>query len=220
MSKPLDVLGAPGWGEVDARGLIQPGSEEWALDWWVGASDRWHRASQEAAVRQNEVGAGAVVETRMKVPDGDAVQRVWAVAAGGGPAVAVVEVGNEAATAFAIAMVVKAPGVVLTVDQGGVAVGGPAGAGVGSSPRRVPQSDMKRSKLCWRSKAGVPRAWTTRAPGHCWVGVAAASLGPAGSKRFIGPRYALAAIGPARCRCGAARLAGPSGPGGADRGAR
>ncbi|MCY3888510.1 MAG: hypothetical protein OXG50_01245 [bacterium] len=140
MSKSLDVLGAPGWGEVDARGLVQPGSREWMLDWWVGASDRWHRASQEAAVRQSEVGAGAVVETRMKVPDGDAVQRVWAVAAGGGPAVAVVEVGNEAATAFAVAMVVEAPGAVLTVHQAGVAVGGqpvlvwdrpPAGAAVG-----------------------------------------------------------------------------------------
>lgn len=106
----------------------------------MGASDRWHRASQEAAVRQSELGAGAVVETRMKVPDGDAVQRVWAVAAGGGPAVAVVEVDNEAATAFAVALVVEAPGAVLTVGQTGVAVGGqlalvwdrpPAGAAVG-----------------------------------------------------------------------------------------
>ncbi len=124
MSRPLDVLGATGWGEVDARGLVQPGTGEWTLDWWVGASDRWHRASQEAAVRQSDAGAGAVVETRMKVPDGDAVQRVWAVAAGGGPAIAVVEVGNDAATAFAAALVVEAPGARLSVGQTGVAVGG------------------------------------------------------------------------------------------------
>ena len=139
-SKPLDVLGAPGWGEVDARGSVRPGSGEWALDWWVGASDRWHRAWQESAVRQGEMGAGAVVETRMKVPDGDAVQRVWAVAAGGGPAVAVVEVENEAATAFAVALVVQASGAVLSVGTTGVDVGGqpvlvwdrpPAGAAVG-----------------------------------------------------------------------------------------
>ena len=32
MTKPLDVLGAPGWGEVDARGLVQPGTKEWTLD--------------------------------------------------------------------------------------------------------------------------------------------------------------------------------------------
>jgi hypothetical protein len=64
------------------------------------------------------------METRMKVPDGDAVQRVWAVAAGGGPAVAVVEVGNDAATAFAVALVVEAPGTSLLVGQEGVAVGG------------------------------------------------------------------------------------------------
>ena len=124
MSRFLDVLGASGWGEVDGRGSVRPGTGEWTLDWWVGASDRWHRASQEAAVRQSDVGAGAVVETRMKVPDGDAVQRVWAVAAGGGPAVAVVEVGNDAATAFAVALVVQAPGVALAVGQAGVAVGG------------------------------------------------------------------------------------------------
>ncbi len=141
MTKPLDVLGAPGWGEVDAHGLVRPGAKGWTLDWWVGASDRWHRASQEAAVRQSDVGAGAVVETRMKVPDGDAVQRVWAVAAGGGPAVAVVQVGNEAATAFAVALVVEAPGEVLEVGKTGLAVSGqpvlvwdrsPSGAAVGN----------------------------------------------------------------------------------------
>jgi len=126
MSRPLDVLGAPGWGEVDARGLVQPGTGEWTLDWWVGASDRWRRASQEAAVRQIDAGAGAVVETRMKVPDGDAVQWVWAVAASGGPAVAVVEVGNDAATAFAAALVVDAPGAPLSVGRTGVAVAGQA----------------------------------------------------------------------------------------------
>lgn len=124
MSKPLDVLGAPGWGDVDARGLIQPGSGEWTLDWWVGASDRWHQASKEAAVRQSDAGTGAVVETRMKLPDGDAVQRVWAVAAGGGPAVAVVEVGNDAATAFAAALVVEAPGATLSVGPTGVSANG------------------------------------------------------------------------------------------------
>ena len=123
-TKPLDVLGASGWGEVDARGLVRPGTGGWTLGWWVGASDRWHRASQEAAVRQSDAGAGAVVETRMKVPDGDAVQRVWAVAAGGGPAVAVVEVGNEAATAFAAALVLDAPGATLSVGPTGVDVGG------------------------------------------------------------------------------------------------
>ena len=139
-TRPLDVLGASEWGEVDGRGLVQPATKEWALDWWVRASDRWHRASQEAAVRQSAEGAGAVVETRMRVPDGNAVQRVWAVAARGGPAAAVVQVGNEAATAFAVALVVQSPGAMLAVDQAGLAVGSqrvlawdrpPSGAAVG-----------------------------------------------------------------------------------------
>ncbi len=73
-------------------------------------------------MRQSAGGSGAVVETRMKVPDGDAVQRVWAVT-GGGPALAVVEVMNEAATAFAVALVVEAPGMVLAVGRTGLTIG-------------------------------------------------------------------------------------------------
>ena len=94
-------------------------------------------------MRQSEVGAGAVVETRMKVPDGDAVQRVWAVAAGGGPAVAVVQVGNEAATAFAVALVVEAPGAVLEVGKTGLAVAG-CRCWCGIALRRVPRLEMMR----------------------------------------------------------------------------
>ncbi len=75
-------------------------------------------------MRQSVVGPGAVVETRMKVPDGDAVQKVWAVASGGGTAVAVVEVGNQAATAFAVALVMEAPGAVLSAGQAGLNIGG------------------------------------------------------------------------------------------------
>ncbi len=111
-------------------------------------------------MRQSDAGAGAVVETRMKVPDGDAVQRVWAVATGGGPAVAVVEVGNDAATAFAAALVVRAPGSVLSVGQAGVAVGGqtvlawdrpPATAAVGGDAVEAVFSAENRAG------AGIPR---------------------------------------------------------------
>ena len=50
----------------------------WSLDWWIGAEDRWHVPAREAAVRQALVGNSPVVETRLRVPSGDAVQRAYA----------------------------------------------------------------------------------------------------------------------------------------------
>ena len=62
---------------------IRPGSSPstaraWSLDWWIGAEDRWHVPAREAAVRQALVGNSPVVETRVRVPSGDAVHRVYA----------------------------------------------------------------------------------------------------------------------------------------------
>ena len=34
---------------VDPRGLVSPGPVGWSLDWWIGADDRWHVPSREAA---------------------------------------------------------------------------------------------------------------------------------------------------------------------------
>ncbi|MDE0217418.1 MAG: hypothetical protein OXN79_12705, partial [bacterium] len=85
-------------------------------------------------------GAGAVESPRLTGPAVPAVMGGGGGAAGGAAAAAVVEVGNEAATAFALALVVEAPGAVLTVDATGVAIGGqpvlawdrhPASAAVG-----------------------------------------------------------------------------------------
>ncbi len=71
------------------------------VQWFVAAEDRWHVPAAEAAVRQRRVGGTPVVETRLRVPDGDAVHRVWSVPDLGG--LTVIEVENESPLPFAVA---------------------------------------------------------------------------------------------------------------------
>ena len=78
-----DTFGA-GRALVDPRGHITAVGEGWSLDWWIGADDRWHVAAREAAVRQQAVDAVPVLETSMRIPNGNAVQRVYGVAGAAG----------------------------------------------------------------------------------------------------------------------------------------
>jgi hypothetical protein len=95
---------------VDQRGLVTPWFDGWSLDWWIGADDRWHLPSREAAVRQRLVDDAPVVETLMRVPGGDAVQRVYAMQAAsseGGDELVVVEIENRSRVPFAVALSVR-----------------------------------------------------------------------------------------------------------------
>ncbi|MBI2710680.1 MAG: hypothetical protein HYX34_13465 [Actinobacteria bacterium] len=97
---------------VDPRGLICPCSHAHgaSLDWWIGAQDRWHAPAREAGVRQRRVGDAPVVETRLRIPGGDAVQRVWAIRAAPGDGAdehVIVEVANETRVPFALALVLR-----------------------------------------------------------------------------------------------------------------
>jgi hypothetical protein len=69
--------------------------------WYVAAEDRWHLPASEPAVRQRRIDGTPVVETRLRVPEGDAVQRVWSVPDAGG--LSVIEVENASALPFAAA---------------------------------------------------------------------------------------------------------------------
>jgi hypothetical protein len=90
---------------VDPRGLVTPWFDGWSLDWWIGADDRWHFPSREAAVRQSLVAHTPVVETAMRIPSGDAVERVYAVR--GDEELAVVEVTNRSPVPIAVAFAVR-----------------------------------------------------------------------------------------------------------------
>jgi len=94
---------------VDPRGLVTTAAG-WSLDWWVGADDRWHTPSREVGVRQRLVADAPVVETLMRIPGGEAVERVYAIHAAAenslGQDFVVVEVENQSSVPFALALAV------------------------------------------------------------------------------------------------------------------
>ena len=87
--------------------MLSPRATTWELDWWIGADDRWHVPAREAAVRQQLIDGMPVVQTAMRVPGGDAVQRVYGAPAGDVGEVAVVEIANESPAPFVVALVVR-----------------------------------------------------------------------------------------------------------------
>jgi hypothetical protein len=122
-------LGNPGRASVDARGAVRVVGASWTLGWWIGGDDRWHLPAVEAAVRQHPAEGTPVVETAMRVPGGDAVQRVYGVGGPGG--IVIVEIENASPAAFVVALTidgaraVAADGRTITVD-GRDALLGPA----------------------------------------------------------------------------------------------
>lgn len=99
-------LDSPWEAIVDPRGLVTPWFDGWSLDWWVGAEDRWHLPSREAAVRQRLVDHAPVVETAMRIPGGDVLHRAYAVRDGGDELV-VVEVENDTPVPVALVFAVR-----------------------------------------------------------------------------------------------------------------
>lgn len=86
------------WGAVAAWGQDSPV----VFDWHVAADDRWHSPISEATVRQSRIEGTPVIETRVRIPDGDAVQRIWAVPDGDGNVI--IEFENESPLPVAVAL--------------------------------------------------------------------------------------------------------------------
>jgi hypothetical protein len=110
LTRPATVIGVIGGtrdATVDRNGVVAPRAAGWELDWWIGAEDRWHIPSREAAVRQQLIDGMPVVQTAMRVPSGDAVQRVYGAPTADIGEVAVVEIANESPAPFVAALVVR-----------------------------------------------------------------------------------------------------------------
>lgn len=97
----IGVLGTDWRGWVTERGQLGEVAGTAPMDWAIAADDRWHRPTEEVAVRQQRIGGAPVFETRLRIPGGDAVQRIWAVADGGGRTM--IEVANDSPLPIACA---------------------------------------------------------------------------------------------------------------------
>ena len=98
------VLGIRGGGWnaiVNERGSVRLNDGSPVLDWHIAADYRWHDPSTEPSVRQTRRAGVPVIETRLRIPGGDAIQRVYAVADAGG--LVVIEITNESTLPIAVA---------------------------------------------------------------------------------------------------------------------
>jgi hypothetical protein len=84
-----------GWGDLEL-------ADGRTIAWYVAADDRWHRPADEETIRQTTIDGTPVVETKLRVPGGDAIQRIWAVADHGG--LTVIEVENDSPMPIAVAL--------------------------------------------------------------------------------------------------------------------
>ncbi len=96
------VLGQRWRADVTSHGALEPWDGSPTLDWHVAADDRWHTPAQEVSLRQRRLLGAPVFETRVHVPGGDAVQRVWSVPDAGG--LTVVELINDSPLPLACAL--------------------------------------------------------------------------------------------------------------------
>ena len=188
-----------GWrATVSPWGGITPWGGAAPLDWHIAADDRWHSPQREAAVRQRRIDGTAVVETRVRIPDGDAVQRVYSVPDRGG--LTIIEVENESPLPIAVAFThgalqsarpPTAPIEGITLPEGSVAfpIGHHAtltvalahdGSGAGPLQGGVPTA------------AGVARGWTATVERASRVLLPDAAL----SERCVAERCELALVGP------------------------
>lgn len=83
---------------------MAPVERTWRFDWWIGADDRWRVPERETAVRQTLLGDTPVVQTAMRLPGGDVLQRVYGARLPG--EAIIVEIENASAVPFVAALVV------------------------------------------------------------------------------------------------------------------
>lgn len=80
----IGVRGATWRGEVTPHGSLLPADGSRELDWFIAADDRWYVPRDEASTRQKWYAGFPVCETRVRIPGGDMIQRVYATADLGG----------------------------------------------------------------------------------------------------------------------------------------
>jgi hypothetical protein len=100
---------------VDERGMVTT-PRGGAVGWRIHAGNRWIDPATDTTVRHSRAGAAPVAQTSVRVPGGDAVQRVYAVGSHGG--VVVIDVENASAEAIAVAFTAAGGSLVLPRKPG------------------------------------------------------------------------------------------------------
>ena len=173
---------------ADRTGSIALLGAGWRVGWAVGAGDRWHVASEEAAVRTRLVDGMPVTATAMRVPGGDVIQRAAAVRDAAGRAL-VLEFVNETPVPVSLALAVsgsirtaevrgsrlladgqvaleldRAPGGAAAVDDGDVWEAVRSGPPAGDCEARS-RSGLAAAAVLVPLAAGVPLRVTVPADG-------------------------------------------------------
>lgn len=181
-STTIGNLDSPARAAVDPAGLVTVAGAPWSLDWWVGAEDRWHMPCREMAVRQTLVGASPVVETRLRVPSGDAVHRAYAARDLAGREAVVIEVENQSKAPFAVTFALRPHGQdevgridSLELHGNTVTLDGQVVVVLPRSPGRVALSDAARGDAAFVVLAGVA-APVGPASVSCPAGLASGAL--------------------------------------------
>ncbi len=102
----LGIFGEPPVGAVDRAGAVQLADSDWLMDWWILGEDRWYAPATEAAVRQQRLGAGPIIQTALRISGGDVIHRTWAIHHGHRPGV-VVEIENTTKVPVALAVAIR-----------------------------------------------------------------------------------------------------------------
>ena len=109
----IGTIGSPRRAHVRGGGLVvlhAGTSEEITLDWWIGGDDRWYRPDTEITTRQHLIRNAPIVQTSVRVPSGDAILTTFG-AVQGQRELAVCDVENRSKVPFALALVLRGPGV-------------------------------------------------------------------------------------------------------------
>jgi hypothetical protein len=93
---------------VDPTGFVMPTAGQWGIDWMVHAGDRWYLPPREASVRQRAIDDEPVVETVIRIPDGDAIHRVFGISGERDFGdVVVIEIENSSPVPIAVALALR-----------------------------------------------------------------------------------------------------------------
>ena len=102
--RTIGILGQAWRATVTPAGDVYPWDDLEAVKWYVAADDRWHIPADEVAVRQRSIDGAPVLETRVRIPGGDVIQRVWVATGRLGSSALMMEFENDSPMAIAIAI--------------------------------------------------------------------------------------------------------------------